>query len=149
MTDLLLEWAARHAVPRHAVDELRTLLIASAMPAQRDATPGSEAAAQQAVRLEATQKRVMLWRNNSGAMQDETGRVVRFGLGNDSRQLNARFKSCDLIGIRPGGQFVAREIKAPGWRYAGTPREEAQLRFIELVRAFGGDAAFATGAGTL
>lgn len=149
MTLDLSAWAHRHGVSREALDDLHRVLIESATPAPGDARTGSEAAAMQAVRLEATHKRVLLWRNNNGALQDDAGRWVRFGLGNDSRQLNERFKSSDLIGIRAGGQFVAREIKAPGWRYTGTPREEAQLRYIELVRAFGGDAAFATGEGTL
>jgi len=50
-----------------------------------------------------------------------------------------------LIGIKPGGQFVSREVKRPGWRYTGTEREVAQLRWIEIVTALGGDAKFTTG----
>lgn len=74
--------------------------------------------------------------------------------------MNKVIKSADLIGIRPVlitpghvglviGQFVSREIKPTGWKYTGKAREEAQLRWAELVAACGGDAAFATGEGTL
>lgn len=120
----------------------------------------SEGAAQAAVRLEAAQKDMRLWRNNVGALLDERGVPVRYGLANDSAKINKVIKSGDLIGIRPVlitpalvghtlGQFVSREIKAPGWKYAGTEREQAQQRWALLVARLGGDAAFATGAGTL
>lgn len=148
MTDTLTTWAQAWGITDAAVADLRARLCVECMP-ESAGMAGSEAAVQQVVRLEAAQKGVVLWRNNSGALQDAEGRWVRYGLCNDSKALNTRFKSADLIGIRAGGQFVAREIKAPGWRYTGTPREEAQLRWLELVRAYGGDAAFATGEGTL
>jgi len=110
-----------------------------------------------AVRLEASQKDIRLWRNNVGACKDERGNYFRYGLCNDSAKLNESIKSSDLIGIRPVrlpdgrviGQFVARECKRPGWKYSGTPRERAQLAFLELVRGMGGDAQFCTGVGTL
>lgn len=149
MTDALTQWAQAWRVPEAALVDLRTRLAALCLPESVAATQGSEAGAQQAIRLEAAEKGILLWRNNSGALQDAEGRWVRYGLCNDSKQLNERYKSSDLIGVRPGGQFVAREVKAPGWRYTGTPREEAQLRWLEMVRAAGGDAQFATGRGTL
>jgi len=85
---------------------------------------------------------------------------VRFGLGNESSALNARFKSSDLIGWRPVlitpdmvgkiiAQFMARECKYEGWTYHGSEREKAQKAFIDLVVAEGGDACFATGTGTI
>ena len=122
--------------------------------------PQSEAAVQALVRLEASAMGIALWRNNVGVLKDERGVPVRYGLANDSSQVNANFKSADLIGIRPVfitpahvglvlGQFVSREVKAPGWRYTGTEREAAQLAWLELVRRYGGDAAFATGVGSL
>ena len=67
--------------------------------------------------------------------------MVRYGLGNDSAQVNAVLKSSDLIGITPVGGvgiFTSYEIKKPGWRYTGTPREVAQLRWLELVVSLGG-----------
>jgi hypothetical protein len=115
---------------------------------------------QSVVRLEAGRLRIPLWRNNVGALQDKDDRWVRYGLANDSKAVNDRIKSADLIGIRPlvighdmvghtVGQFVSREVKPPGWHYTGTDREAAQLRWLELVKANGGDACFVTGAGSL
>lgn len=124
--------------------------------------PGeSEAAVQARVRVEASRKGMRLFRNNVGAFTDpESGQFVRFGLANDSKQLNAVLKSGDLIGVRPRvvhpgdvgrliGQFVSREVKRGGWRYAGSPREVAQLNWVNLVNSLGGDAAFCTGEGSL
>lgn len=104
----------------------------------------NEAAVQAEVRLEAARRGVLLWRNNSGALKDETGRLVRYGLGNDSTQTNRVMKSADLIGIGPGGIMHAYEVKRPGWKYTGTEREVAQLAFLDLVRSRGGVAAFVT-----
>lgn len=120
----------------------------------------SEAYAQSQVRLEAPAKGVTLWRNNVGVLTDINGRPVRFGLANDSKQLNEVLKSSDLIGWRPVlitpahvgttiAQFVSRECKEPGWIYRGTDREVAQKAWLDLVAGAGGDSAFATGPGTL
>lgn len=152
-------WAVRWRLPPEAMGELRRLYLPWEPPAA-PAKGDPEAYAQSLIRLEAAQKGLYLWRNNVGALKDDTGRVVRYGLANDSAALNDKFKSSDLIGIRPFvvqsvhvgklfGQFVAREVKAPGWDYTGTPRERAQAAFVHLVQANGGDACFATGTGTL
>ena len=61
----------------------------------------NEAVIQSQVRLAAAQRGITLWRNQSGACYDETGRLIRYGLANDSAQLNRRMKSSDLIGITP------------------------------------------------
>ncbi len=53
-----------------------------------------------------------------------------------------------MVGSR-FGQFLAREVKKPGWKYRGTAEERAQLHFINLVNTAGGDAAFATGRGMI
>jgi hypothetical protein len=84
-----------------------------------------------------------------GAAVDARGNHVRFGLANDSKEMNDRIKSSDLIGIGRDGRFIAREVKAPGWRYTGTDREQAQLKFIELIIGMGGDACFVTEEGSL
>jgi hypothetical protein len=108
------------------------------------------------LRLAAQNGGGVLWRNNSGAARDTTGRVIRYGLGNDSARLNETFKSSDLIGVTPVrvglehfgrclGVFTAVEAKRLGWTYSGTDREAAQLRFINAVRALGGFAGFAAG----
>lgn len=162
MSTLLTAWAGRWGVPYAALLDLQREMAMDAGPAIAAPVPGetSESAVQARVRLEAAEKGVYLWRNQSGAMQNETGRWVRFGLCNDSKALNEHIKSADLVGIRPVvitpqhvghtiGQFVAREVKEAGWSYGGTAREEAQLRFLNLVLAAGGDAAFAPGTGTL
>lgn len=122
----------------------------------------SEGFAQSAVRLEAGGlPGVTLWRNNVGVLPNpETGRPVRYGLANDSAQLNRVLKSSDLIGwrsvlITPDmvgrtvAVFLSRECKHPGWVFRGTEREIAQKAWIDLVNRAGGDAAFATGPGTL
>lgn len=157
---LLTQWAARHGVSQAALAELRVMMGVDTDPAKCTAKAGSEAAVQTAIRLEASRLGVRLWRNNVGACKDESGRIIRYGLCNDSAQLNKRIKSSDLIGVRPVvitpdmvgqriGQFVAREVKRPGWKYAGTEREKAQLAFIELLLSLGADAAFASGEGSL
>lgn len=153
-------WAAKWGVPPEALAELRGVAHGAAPQPGADKSEQSEAWAQSAIRLEAAQKGIYLWRNNNGAFKDDTGRWVRFGLANDSAPVNKRFKSSDLIGLRPFviqpehvgrlfGQFVAREVKEPGWTYRGDEREAAQQTFIHLVQTNGGDAAFATGPGSL
>ncbi len=114
----------------------------------------SEAPTQQGIRLEGSRLGAYLWRNNSGAYQDDSGRVVRYGLANESKRLNDALKSSDLIGfipvvITPGmvgttvAVFTAIEAKPPGWQRISSKREYAQNSFIQLVRSFGGRAGFA------
>lgn len=161
MTPAIYQWAIRHGVTAQALSELQVLF---GMQGGHDMPPDvkgvSEAAVQSAVRLEAARKGVRLFRNNVGALIDARGVPVRYGLANDSKQLNESIKSADLIGWRPViiqpqhvGQcmalFVSRECKKVGWHYTGTDREPAQLAWAQLVTSAGGDAAFCTGVGTL
>jgi hypothetical protein len=115
----------------------------------------SEELVQQNIRLALARDGFDLWRNNVGACQDENGRVIRYGLMNDSKKLNERFKSSDLIGIRPMritpewvghtvGVFVAIECKSDNRAIKiNDPHVSAQARFIDLVSRNGGFAGFA------
>ena len=93
----LAEWQQRHGVSPEAMVELQNVLI-GAVPDQLapDAT-GSEAAGQQRIRLEAPHHGVRLWRNNVGALPDKYGNLVRYGLANESKAMNKKLKSADLI----------------------------------------------------
>ena len=69
--------------------------------------------------------------------------MIRYGLANDSKKLNDKFKSSDLIGIDGDGRFVAAEVKKPGWHLtSGDNRAQAQLRFMQFVISKGGRAGF-------
>ena len=115
---------------------------------------------QDAIRSEASSAGAVLWRNNVGCLPTATGQYIRFGLANDSAGMNKNIKSADLVGIEPVvitadmigsviGRFLAREIKKPGWYYAGSNRERAQARWLDLVNSMGGNACFADGVGTI
>jgi len=155
---ILTAWAARHSVAPVALAELRALMIGEYVFAPASgASLLSEAAVQNNARLEATRRGDRLFRNNVGVLKDERGVPVRFGLANDSAAVNKKIKSSDLIGIKrvtitPAhvgqviGQFYAVECKPGNWKYAGTEREQAQLKFLSLVTAMGGSAHFSTGA---
>lgn len=71
----------------------------------------------------------IVWRNNTGVLKDKTGRPIKFGLC---------VSSSDIIGICPDGKFLAVEVKAEKGRAS-----DAQLRFIDAVRAKGGRAGIA------
>jgi hypothetical protein len=117
----------------------------------------SEAAVQQEIRLEAARRSTPLLRNNNGACYDDRGRLVRYGLGNDSSKINKVFKSSDLIGIYPimitpemvgsvVGQFFAVEVKPTTWQYRATDeRAAAQWAFGQWVQRHGGRFTFARG----
>ena len=148
------QWAARWP---EAANELLTIGIHN----NTMITPGAdEAYAQVQVRLEASKKGHRLFRNNVGAAYLKNGTFVRFGLANDSPAVNKMLKSADLIGIKrvlitPDmvgkviGQFLSREVKYPGWTYAGTEREKAQMNWVNMVLGLGGDAKIVDGPGSL
>ncbi len=159
MTPAIHEWAKRHNVTPTALSELAQLM---GVESTEHVSGGdrSEARVQDLARLTASKMGWRLFRNNCGALKDETGRIVRYGLCNDTPAMNKRIKSSDLIGIRPVvitpdmvgttlGQFVAREIKKAGWKYTGTAREKGQLTFGEIVTSLGGDFKFWNGSGEL
>ncbi len=160
MIDIVHRWALTvPAVHPHDIARLLNELGIGYAPIYNAAIPqgASESAVQQRVRMAAAADGVLSWRNNSGAMMDDNGNMVRFGLCNDTAALNKKIKSSDLIGINnelitermvglPRGQFWARECKPQGWKYTGTEREVAQLKYGQLVISYGGDFAFTTGA---
>lgn len=148
----LLNWATRHNITPQALAELTEIF--GSYPAEK--TGLSESSVQTRVRLEASRMGARLWRNNTGVFFDERGVPVRSGLCNESAKQNAQVKSSDLIGIKPIvvtqgmvgstiGQFMAREVKKGDWHYTGTPREIAQLKFLEIVNGLGGDGRFTNG----
>lgn len=116
----------------------------------------TESPVQNHARLNIANAGGVVWRNNVGVLKDETGRTVRFGLCNDSKQLNQQIKSSDLIGIMPVliqphhvgrvmGIFTAIECKAPGWYLtAGDARGHAQAKYHKIVKDHGGFAGFVT-----
>jgi hypothetical protein len=98
-----------------------------------------ELAVQNAIRLEHGAGPARLWRNNTGALKDATGRLVRYGLCPGSS---------DLIGLRQVtitpdmvGQtlavFTAIEVKDQG------RLTEQQRAFITMVQQAGGMAGVA------
>ena len=156
----LTGWAAKHNLPYEAVYELMVAMGLNDYQLITEVDTTSEAGVQSRIRLEASQKGCRLWRNNVGAGMLEDGSFIRWGLANETKAMNKKTKSSDLIGIRPVlitqemvgqtiGQFIAREVKAGDWNFTATEREEAQLNFIQLVVSLGGDAAFANKEGTL
>jgi hypothetical protein len=140
----LSEWASRWGCSGQALSELMQIVASTPDATHQSGTGGSEAALQSTLRVHAPTLGFALWRNNNGACRDDTGRLIRYGLGNDSAKLNKRWKSSDLIGVGPGGRFVAVEVKSPGWHTPRNEREHAQANFINTVRALGGCAGFAT-----
>ncbi len=157
----LIQWSLKWGVPVEAIEDLRNEMgLINTDPKSIEGE--SEAAGQTRIRLEATEKGMWLGRNNVGAYsaKNPPSPGTRWGLCNDSPGMNKVIKSADLIGIRPlliqqyhvghiVGQFLSREIKKDGWVYKATERELCQLTFAEYVISLGGDAAFATGVGTL
>lgn len=147
------QWAVRHRVGEDALAELSAILGSVG----NEETDGrSESNVQSRVRLAAPGSGMRLWRNNVGVLTDERGVPVRYGLANDTKALNERLKSHDLIGWRrvvvsPAmvgsmiAQFVSLECKREGWRPGEhREREEAQERWAALVVADGGYSRFVT-----
>lgn len=149
--DPMHEWATKWGVPQAALFDLPSFFYTPVEPVN----PGSEEGVQALLRVTAPKVSHSLWRNNKGAMQDKTGRVVRYGLGHDSKKLDEVWKSSDLIGItrvlitpeylnRVLGVFTAVEVKTPGWKGPKDDHERAQARFLATVESMGGIGMFAT-----
>jgi hypothetical protein len=96
--------------------------------------PSNEAKVQNTIRLALGRGLVRLWRNNTGALKDQQGRMVTFGLCKGSSDLIG-WRSVTITPDMVGQQlavFVAIEVKDKG---RATPE---QLQFIDVVRKAGG-----------
>lgn len=157
----LHQWAVRHHVSPAALHDLQRTLGMLEAPHMPEAMAGtSEAAVSNRLRLAASRAGGRLWRNNVGALVDERGVPLRYGLANDSAALNRVMKSADLVGLYPlritpehvgsvVGQFWSVEAKHQGWSYTGRGREAAQAAWAQLVVSLGGRACFATDEGQI
>ena len=158
--ELLDAWARRWQIPPHVLTDLKMRLGVAHTGISPKDKGHSESHVQSLIKIEASRKGARLFRNNVGATVMPDGSFIRYGLANESAAINRVIKSSDLIGIKPVlitidmvgltiGQFISREVKHSEWEYTGTDREKAQLRWLELILSFGGDAAFVTGEGSL
>lgn len=157
MLDNLYGWALRWKISSVALAEFRIILDVNPFIPEIVGSRGeSEAQAQQKIRLEAPSQNAYFWRNNVGVLTDKRGVPVRYGLANDTKAVNERVKSSDLIGLsqitmtvsdvgKTFAVFTSIEVKKPGWKYTGTPREKAQLAWLKLIIRLGGFAKFACG----
>lgn len=157
----LHDWAVRHAVSPAALAELCGLMghCPELSSEQMSMLKGKgESYVQSAIRLAAPTHGYTFFRNNVGALKDERGVLLRYGLANDTAALNKVVKSHDLIGWRSFvitpewvgrriAQFATRECKKPEWTgyNPNDERERGQQRFAELVIAAGGEAKFTNG----
>jgi hypothetical protein len=95
----------------------------------------SEQELQQCIRLELGRGPVRLWRNNVGALRDERGRLVTYGLCKGSSDLIGL--SQVVIGPEHLGQslalFTALEVKTGRGRLSAE-----QEKFLRLVQQLGG-----------
>ena len=102
------------------------------------ASSPSEHEIQQRIRLACGRGPVRLWRNNTGALLDQQGRFVRFGLckgSSDLIGLRSLEITPELVGHQIA-QFVALEIKTN----CGIVSPE-QRAFLRAVQELGGLAA--------
>jgi len=135
-------WFRKYNIPFEAQVELRMMFVSHPRDDESPAD-GTEGDVQNLIRIHAAEIGDILWRNNSGAMTDEEGNFVRFGLGNDSTKLNKVYKSPDLVGLRKDGKPLFIEVKKPGWRWTGSEHEKGQLNFLTHAASRGALCGFA------
>lgn len=123
-------------------------LFAQCFPQAGDSqVVGSESLVIQEIEAGHAELGYRLFRNNSGAFKDATGRLVRFGLGNRSARSCKRMKSSDFIGFRiVDGKpiFASIECKKKGWTKPINEHERAQARWLHAVNLAGGIGRFVT-----
>ena len=115
----------------------------------------SEAEVQAEIQILGPHYACQLMRNNSGALKNDRGEHVRYGLGNISKKHNDKIKSSDLIGfttitVTPEmigkrlAVITAVEVKSESWcPDMLDAHESAQNAFIQWIRSAGGFAGFA------
>ena len=83
---------------------------------------------------------VRVWRNNTGALRDSNGQLVRFGLpgSGDIIGLRSIVITPEMVG-QTIGQFLAVETKRPGGK-----QTEQQEKFESMVVSLGGVYVLAT-----
>jgi len=132
MHDTLHQWAKDWSLSPYAVlDLLQRLGVGYEMPGNAAHEGFSETAVSQRLAIAAAQQGILSWRNNLGAMQDASGRMVRFGLCNDTAALNKKFKSSDRVGIKPvliGPEHVGTTIGQAWFREVKEYDKNAGLR---------------------
>lgn len=100
----------------------------------------TEQQTQQRIRLALSRGSCRLWRNNTGALRDANGQLIRFGLCQGSADLigyTTVTVTPDMVGQRLA-VFTAVEVKSQ----TGRPTPE-QTAFLDHIRQAGGRAGIA------
>jgi hypothetical protein len=108
----------------------------------------SESTIQAEIRMKASSQGIRLWRNNVGCAKTDHG-FIRYGLANETPEMNRKIKSADLIGITPYtvkqedvgrvlGVFTSIEVKREGWKTSGKERDSGQSMWMKIVQSLGG-----------
>lgn len=151
------EWFSRwgHMLPPHAHVEFAEVARPDRYMVQETSGMSEAATASRVVLTAAQEFNAALWRNNVGALKNDAGTWVRYGLGNSSARLIDKWKPSDYIGptpivIRPDhvgrimGIFTAIETKRSGWKLLPSDKHgHAQAHFMNTVANLGGIAGFA------
>ena len=154
------QWAKRH--PQAAAELLSIQTDALSLNVPEKAISKTEAWSQQNVRFDIARQGGFAFRNNVGATPAKCKSCgakqtpIRYGLANDSTQMNKRIKSSDLILAIPRlitqdmvgtkiAQFGAVECKKPNWKYTGKDQEPGQAAWLSFIEHLGGFAKFSTG----
>lgn len=156
---ILEQWALEYGVSAAALADLRFRMgqvERASAPTAAERDEGHSESRQQSLILDVSMHHgVWLTRNNVGALVDDRGVPIRYGLANETKARNTVVKSGDLIGIRPLlitpqhvgmmiGQFVSVECKKENWQFNGRDKHQiAQKNWADFVNAKGGLAMFA------
>lgn len=147
---MLNKWAKDWNIPAEALNDLMGRTGALLAAVEGSEAGASESRVQSRVRLAISNRGDFVTRNNVGALRDERGVPVRYGLMNESKDINKVIKSGDLIGgrrvlITPemvGSvilQFYSVECKEAAWQHnPKDPHEQAQLNWCNYINSRGG-----------